>query len=177
MEGFKSGELLVKTVISAAGLQAFDGLEELEVDHAGSASNKPLLITKVGDDLRQLLPGLSKHDFLVSLSEGLLNEVDHVVSHNALEHQNLTSLLRVSTEEFWGPFLADVEGDSFGLSDLEITIDHVGKVREGDSSVCLIISPLSSAFLRFDIVNLLGVVDTGEVQNVAVDVTAGSASD
>ena len=104
--------MLVKTIILAEGFQAFDGLKELEVDHAGSASNKPLLITKVSDDLRQLLPGLSKHDFLVSLSEGLLNEVDHVVSHNALEHQNLTSLLRVSTEEFWGPFLADVEGDS-----------------------------------------------------------------
>ena len=139
MEGFKSGELLVKTVIRAEVLQAFDGLEELEVDHAGSASNKPLLITKVSDKLRHLLPGFSKHDFLVSLLEGYLNKVDHVVSHNALEHQNLTSLLRVSTEEFWGPFLADVEGYSLGLSNFEITIDQIGKIWKSKAEIHLVI--------------------------------------
>ena len=96
MEGFKSGELLVKTVISAAGLQAFDGLEELEVDHAGSTSNKPLLITEESDDLRHLLEGFSKHILLAILFKGNVEyEVHHVVSHEALKHQNVTFLLRI----------------------------------------------------------------------------------
>ena len=123
--------MLVKTVILTKGLQAFNGLEELEVDHAGSTSDKPLLISEVCDDFRQLFPCLCEHSFLVILTECLHNEVDHMVSHNVLEHQNLTSLLRIGTKKFWCPFLADVEGDSLGLRDFEITINHVGKVDKG----------------------------------------------
>ena len=112
-EGLKSGELLVNTVIFTEGPQAFDGFEELEVDHAGPISNKPLFITKISDDLRHLLEGLSKHILLAIFFEGYVkNEVHHMVGHKAIEHQNMSSLLRIGTEELRGPFLANVEGDS-----------------------------------------------------------------
>ena len=176
-ESFKSGELLVKTVILTEGLQAFDSLEELEVDHAGSASDKPLLITEVSDDLGQLLEGFSKHSLFVIHTEGYFDEINHMVSHYVLEHQNLSLLLSIGTKELRGPFLADVEGDSLGLGDLEIAIDHIGKVSEGHTRVCFEIIPLCSAFLGLNVVNLFRIVDSSEVQNVAVDVSAGSTSD
>ena len=95
-EGFKSRELLVYTVIFTQSLQAFDGFEELEVDHARPISNKPLLVPEVSDNLRHLLEGSSKHIFLTILFEGYVKyEVHHMVSHEALKHQYMASLLRI----------------------------------------------------------------------------------
>ena len=96
MEALKSRELFVNTVILTQSHQAFDGFEELEVDHAGPTSNEPLLITKESDNLRHLLEGLGKHVLLAILYEGYFEyEVHHVVSHEALKHQNVTFLLRI----------------------------------------------------------------------------------
>ena len=96
MEALKSWELFVNTVILTQSHQAFDGFEELEVDHAWPTSNKPLLITEESDDLRHLLEGFSKHILLAILFKGNVEyEVHHVVSHEALKHQNVTFLLRI----------------------------------------------------------------------------------
>ena len=160
-----------ETSVLAKTVDCLTDLPHNNIDEGQSASNEVIVgaeaVSKGCDGLHSLGDGF----VTVLASEGNGSDAREEVGDNVLEHENLSFLCDVGTEEFRSILLTDVEGDCLGLSQLEVSIDDIWQVGEVESTTALHGGP------RFLIVLPVLEVDSLEVEDVTVDATAGTSPD
>jgi len=175
LESGVSGEESVVTF--GEGVDHITVLEESEVIQRDVVTLKELLGSEVGQNLGgNAIHALTEDHVTIVRTEGGPNAGHKCVNNDLLVHDDLSTGFGGAAKELRGPFVANVDRDSFALGDLEISIDDVRKIGEVKTKALLVLF-LPLCRVVDNVVTLVSEVDTSHVQDIAVAVSAGSSSD
>lgn len=140
--GFGRGEFLVELTV---------GEEVKEVDHLGPDEVEPReLIAQKPVFVAELFNELLVNGSAFINDGGLVAILRHVARHSGLclqfsdvsgQHLEVAKLTSVGTEQAGVPFLCDVLHDTYGFSELGVTVNKMRQVRVVKSEIELHVKP------------------------------------